>query len=148
MMVRCGIPILLIALLAWAVPASAAARATLAEPDSPLASRAIGTVDDIASGLLRASGGSVTNSLDAINRMRLGQDTVISVLQKMYSASGRGTAGVQRLADGTQVLLSRRVGASQAVLGISRTGQVRAGTATIEVTGDLAVPLRATNISF
>ncbi len=105
-------------------------------------------VEAIAGRLLGANGGSVTKSLATLSDMNLGQAKTVDVLQQMYAASGRGTGGVSSLDDGAVALLSRRVGPDQAILVISQEGVVRAATATIEPTGDLANPLRAIGVKF
>ena len=107
-----------------------------------------GTAKAIAEHLVNAHRGSVTKSLADISKMKLGQDKAIEVLQQMYQASGRGTAGTQTLADGAKALLLRRLGTDQSILVIAKDGAVRAAKATIELTGDLKNPLRAVDIVF
>jgi len=100
---------------------------------------------EIATELLKGNSGSVTKALPQLERMNLGQDKTVEVLQQMYKSSGRGSF-IQAEKNGGKVLLSRRVGQSQPVLVIDKNGRVVQGTATIEVTGQLDPAMRAVDI--
>ncbi|HEY2407232.1 MAG TPA: DUF6531 domain-containing protein [Polyangiaceae bacterium] len=103
---------------------------------------------DIAKDLLAKNKGSVSKSLPELNQMPLSQDKKVEVLEEMYKGSGRDTGGTQTMPDGTKVLLSRRIGQDQPVLGVSPDGQVKQGTATIGLTGDMKNPIEASDVKF
>ena len=63
--------------------------------------------------------------------MRVGQAKAIEVLQLIYEASGRRTAGVVMQADGSAILPSVIEGSFQPIMVIARDGTVRAARATI-----------------
>ncbi|MDX2055400.1 MAG: RHS repeat-associated core domain-containing protein [Polyangiaceae bacterium] len=99
----------------------------------------------IAGNLLRGTGGSVTKALGELQKMGMSQGKTVEVLKAMYEASGRGTGGVQALADGSKALLSRRLGDFQPILVVARDGVIKAATATIKFTGKV---IEATNIRY
>jgi hypothetical protein len=86
--------------------------------------------------------------LDELNRLKLGQDKTVEVLKDMYQGSGRNIGGVQTLPDGSKAVLSRRIGPNQPILVVAPDGTVRPATGTIELSGDLANPVKVTDIKF
>lgn len=83
--------------------------------------------------ILGRQGGSVRKAIIELNAERLTQAEMVEALGEMYRASGRDVGGTIRLADGTVVLLSRRVGPNQPVNLVRPNGAAEFGTAEIYI---------------
>ncbi|HUQ05448.1 MAG TPA: hypothetical protein VM261_23260 [Kofleriaceae bacterium] len=82
---------------------------------------------------LKRNGGSVRKALQELNDTGLNQGQMVEALTEMYLASGRDVGGTIPIADGTVVILSRRVGPNQPVNLVRPDGVAEFGTAEIYV---------------
>jgi hypothetical protein len=117
--------------------ASALNRLAQTRVPNPLA-RLFGTAPnataEIAKSLVKEFKGSSRAAAEALNKRGLPQVQVAEIMAEVYRQSGRDIAGVQTLADGTKVLLSRRVGDAQPIVAISKEGKAIFGTADLKMT--------------